>query len=169
MEPKILVSYATRLGSTRETAEFIADVLQKEGLDVVLEPMAEVGSLDPYRAVVLLAALYIGRLHRDARTFLAKHRHALEQRPVVLFVPGPVDGLKKSWDGARAQLKGKLSHYPWLQPVACHVIGGTWDPATMSYPWKLVLNKVPASDARDWDSIGALAREVAGMLQPVGC
>jgi menaquinone-dependent protoporphyrinogen oxidase len=166
MKSKVLVAYATRLGSTRETAEFIANALRKEGLDVDLEPMAEVQSLERYRAVVMLAALYIGRLHQDARAFLTKHRAELEQLQVALFVPGPVDSAKKSWDGARAQLKTKLAHYPWLKPIACHVIGGMWDPATMSYPWKLVLRKVPACDVRDWESIGALAREVAGALQP---
>jgi menaquinone-dependent protoporphyrinogen oxidase len=167
MESKVLVAFATRFGSTVETAEFISDVLRKEGLDIDLAPMAEVESLEPYRAVVMLAALYIGRLHQDVRAFLTKHHRALEQRPVALFVPGPVDREKKSWEGARAQLKKKLAHYPWLHPIACHVIGGMWDPATMSYPWKLVLKKVPASDVRDWNSIGALARKVAEMLQPV--
>jgi menaquinone-dependent protoporphyrinogen oxidase len=165
MESKVLVAYATRLGSTRETAGFIADVLRKGGLNVDIEAMAEVDSLESYGAVVMLAALYIGRLHQDARAFLGKHRGELEQRQVALFVPGPVDREKKSWDGARSQLKSKLSHYPWLHPIACHVIGGTWDPAKMSYPWKFVLKKVPASDVRDWESIGALARDVAGALQ----
>lgn len=166
MEQKVLLAYATRLGSSRETAGFIADVLRENGLSVDLQPVADVASLEQYGPVVLVAALYIGRLHRDARAFLSRQRRELERRPVALFVPGPADGEEKSWAGARKQLDERLAQYPWLHPVAKHVIGGAWDPATMSYPWKFLLRKAPKSDARDWNAIRGLALEVAAALKP---
>ena len=59
----ILVTYATRYGSTEEVAEMIATNLREAGLEVDLQPMRAVLSLDAYGAAVLGAAIYGGHWH----------------------------------------------------------------------------------------------------------
>lgn len=166
MEP-VLVAWATRSGSTEELARVVAEVLRAEGLTVDLRPVQEVRAIRSYGAVVLAAALYMGRLHKDARRFLAGQRDALRQIPVALFVPGPVEKREKDFAGSRKQLDKELARYPWLVPVAHHVVGGAFNLAKLGFPWKLIpfFQRVPASDARDWVEIRALAGEVAAKLQ----
>ena len=168
MEPMVLVTYATRAGSTEEVAPAVAEVLSQDGLAVEVLPVKEVRSLERYNAVFLAAALYMFRLHKDARKFLNRNRAALIGIPVALFVPGPVEKKEKDFDAARQQLQKELGKIPWLSPVAAHIVGGKFDPEKLGFPFNLIpaMKRMPATDARDWAEIRDMAKELAGKLQP---
>ncbi len=166
MPSLVLVGYATRYGSTQEVAEAVAATLRERGVEAELQPMREVRTLEKYSAVVLGSALYMGRLHKDARRFLSRHRKALMERPVAVFALGPVHPHdEKEWQDSRAQLDKELANFPWLAPVALEVLGGKFDPAELSFPISWFASKAPASDARDWDGIRAWAAGLAAKLQ----
>src|SRR6266700_5866579 len=67
---KILIAYASKHGSTREVADVIAAELEPSGLEVEVRPARAVEDPGAYDAVVLGAPLYMGRWHKEARTFL---------------------------------------------------------------------------------------------------
>jgi len=172
MSDSILVVYATRYGSTQEVAEAVAVTLREHGLEVDVQPMRKVRTLEGYRAVVLGAPLYIGRWHKDAQRFLSLHQEALTQRPVAIFTLGPTQPDEKEWEGVHAQLKQELAKYPWLTPVAIELFGGKYDPAKLRFLDRLIaslpaspLHNVPASDLRDWMTIRAWAGNLAAKLQ----
>ena len=169
MEAAVLVTYATRSGSTEEVARAVAEVLRERGLVVEFQPVRSVHAIEHYSAVVLAAPLYMFRLHKHARRFLSAHRGALMKVPVALFVPGPVKKDEKDWTLARQHLDKELAKFPWLSPIASHIVGGKFDPAKLGFPLNLIpaLRKMPASDARDWTTIRGLAIDLAAMLQPV--
>ncbi len=168
MQFSVLVTYATRYGSTEETAQAVAQTLRDKGLGVEIQPVKSVTSLEGYCAVVLGAALYMGKLHKDARRFLAVQREALAKLPVALFVPGPVEKREKDWAGAQQQLDKDLGKFPWFRPVSRQIVGGAFDPKKLRFPLSLIpaLRKMPASDARDWDAIRGWASDLALILQP---
>jgi len=168
MDFLVLVTYATRYGSTEETAQAVAQTLRDHGIAVEFRAVKDVPSVDRYGAVVLGAALYMGRLHKDARRFLAAQRDRLATVPVALFVPGPVDKREKDWTGAQQQVDKALARHPWLKPVACEIVGGAFDPKLLGFPFKLIpaIRKIPASDARDWTKIRHWASALAKALQP---
>lgn len=168
MEPIVLVTFATRYGSTEEVAQAIAETLRESGIVVEAQPARNIHSLQRYSAVVLGVPLYMGRMHKDARRFIATHRTALTNMPVALFVLGPVQKDEKDWTGARAQLKKELAQYPWFSPVSQEILGGKFDPAKLGFPFSLFppLRKLPAGDARDWAVIRAWATGLAITLQP---
>jgi menaquinone-dependent protoporphyrinogen oxidase len=162
MPDSVLVGYATRYGSTREVAEAVAAALRERGLEVALRPLRDVRTLAGYSAVVLGAPLFMFRLHKDARRFLARHRQALAERPVAIFAPGPVTaGDEKEWQGSRDQLDKELAAFPWLKPVAVEIVGGVLDPAKIRFPASLFMRQVPASDLRDWTAIRAWASNLS--------
>jgi menaquinone-dependent protoporphyrinogen oxidase len=166
MSTTVLVTWATRYGSTEEVAHAIADDLLMQKFAVTAQPMSEVGSLDRYQAVVVGFALYIGRIHKDAHRFLVSHRDQLMQRPVALFALGPVHAEEKEFVGARKQLEKELAKFPWFSPVARQVLGGRFDPQKVRFPFSFlpILRNVPASDARDWDAIHAWAVNLSPAL-----
>ncbi len=168
MTTSVLVTWSTRYGSTEEVAQVIASVLREAGLAVEARPVGTVESLERFEAVVLGSALYMGRLHRDARRFLSSQRDALTGRSVALFVLGPIHKDEKEWTGARSQLDREMRKLPWLKPFAQQMFGGRWDPARLGFPFSLFppLRRMPVSDARDWDAIRAWAVRLAGALQP---
>lgn len=173
MEKPILVTWATRSGSTAEVAESIVATLRAGGLEVERRPVRDVHSLDGYSAVVLGIPLYMMRLHRDGRRFLAAFRGELPAHPVALFVLGPVHDKEEEFVAARRQLAKQLGKFPWFAPVAREVFGGRWDPATLGFPFNMLpaMKNVPASDARNWTAIHAWAetlRDKLPALQLVG-
>jgi menaquinone-dependent protoporphyrinogen oxidase len=155
---RVLVAHASTHGSTREVADRVAGVMRSAGLDVDVTAAADVGLLRGYDAVVLGGALYTGRLHKDARRFLTRHRDALSVRTVAVFALGPKSVEASDVAASRAQLDRSLSKTPEVEPVSVAIFGGVVDPAKLRFPF----SRMPACDARDWDAIDAWASELAG-------
>jgi menaquinone-dependent protoporphyrinogen oxidase len=152
----VLIAYATKRGSTQEVAEAVATTLREKRLQVELRPAGEVVDVAPYDAVVLGAALYMGRLHGDARKLLKRQRDALATKPLAVFAMGPLTLADKDVADARKQLEKGLDH-AGVVPDVTAIFGGVIDPAKLRFP----LNRMPASDARDWSAIHAWAERVA--------
>ena len=173
MSDSILVTYATRYGSTQEVAEAIAATLRESGLEVDIQPMRKVQTLEGFRAIVMGAPLFIGRWHKDTEKFLSLHQEALTQRPVAIFTLGPAQSKEKDWGPVHTQLDRELAKYPWLTPVALELFGGKYDPAKLNFFDKLLasfpaspLYQMPASDLRDWTAIRTWANNLISVLQP---
>lgn len=168
MEPIVLVTYATRYGSTEEVALAVAETLRESGVTVETQSILKVNALERYDAVVIGAPLYMGRLLKDARRFLSAHRNALTKMPVALFVLGPIQKEEKDWAGARTQLDKERARYPWFSPISQQIVGGRFDPLKLAFPFNLFppLRKLPVGDARDWTAIRAWASDLASALQP---
>jgi menaquinone-dependent protoporphyrinogen oxidase len=160
MTSTVLIAYATKKGSTRGVAESIAARLARQDVRVVVQPARDRVDLRTFDAVVLGGALYMGRWHRDARRFLRRHRERLSSVPVAVFAMGPPTLEDHAVASSRHQLERALARVPAVRPVAVTVFGGVIDPRRLRFPF----SRMPASDARDWDAIGAWADEVAGQI-----
>ena len=159
----ILLAYATRFGSTQEVAEAITATLREAGIEVELQAMQDVESLDGYDAIVLGAALYNTRWHQDAHQFLAKHQESLMRRPVAIFTLGPLNTSDAAKRNSRRQLDKELAKYAWLKPVALEVFAGKYDPSKpgMGFFERLL----PARDYRNWEAIRAWANALPAQLE----
>jgi menaquinone-dependent protoporphyrinogen oxidase len=164
MQDTVLVAYATKMGSTRVVAGSIAATLREHGLEAELVPAEKVRDLDRYTAVVLGGALYMGRWHRDARSFLKRHRKALARFPVAFFAMGPRTIEEQDIAASREQLERSLKKVPELNPVSIAIFGGVVDTAHLHFPFK----RMPKGDARDWDAIRDWAIELAASLRTSG-
>lgn len=87
---RILVTAATKHGSTADIAQVIASTLIGSGWSVDVRAPEEVETIAPYDAVILGSAVYAGHWLEAARTFVDRHQTALAARPVWLFSSGPV-------------------------------------------------------------------------------
>jgi len=160
MATDVLVAYATKYGSTEEVAKTVAEELEGLGLRVELRELETVRELDGFGAVVIGAALYMGRWHGHARSFLKRHGSALAGLPVAVFALGPLKNTEEQVASSRKQLDRALAKAPDLQPATVEVFGGVIDPAKLRFPF----NHMPEGDARDWDAIRAWARSLPAEL-----
>jgi menaquinone-dependent protoporphyrinogen oxidase len=162
MTTSVLVAYATKYGSTQEVAEAVGAALREHGLQAEVQLASEVRSLDGYSAVVLGAALYMGHWHKDARSFLKRHRATLSGLPVAIFALGPLTTEEKEQQGSRTQLDRELAKASWLAPVSIEVFGGVINPGKLHFPF----NHMPAGDARDWAAIRSWSYKLVAIFQP---
>ena len=90
--PQVLVTAASRHGSTAEIATAIARALEESvvGLTAIAVPIDQRPEPARFDAVVLGSAVYAGRWLEPAREYAAAHAEALRDRPVWLFSSGPI-------------------------------------------------------------------------------
>jgi menaquinone-dependent protoporphyrinogen oxidase len=155
--PTLLIAYASSHGSTRDVADAIAIRLRLRGWDAALLPAADVTELSGYAGVVLGAALYMGRPHRDARRLLKRHHAQLARMPLAVFAMGPLKDTEHDMAGARAQLDRALAHHRDITPTLVEIFGGVVDPSSLRFPF----NRMPGGDARDWAAIEAFADRIS--------
>jgi menaquinone-dependent protoporphyrinogen oxidase len=170
MSGQVMVAYATRYGSTREVAERVGARLRERGVDADVKAVRDVRSLEGVGHVVFGAPLYIGSMLKDAGAFLERHRRALEEMPVSVFLLGPLHA--NELDEAREQVASALGKVGWLKPVSTELFVGKYDPKALRGCDKLIpllpvspLKGAPASDDRDWRAIDAWADGLAEGLR----
>ena len=84
MNKRVLVTYATRAGSTAEIAAAVAETLAARGYAVDVKPVKENPKLDGYSAVVLGSAIRVGKWLPEAVNFVKAHQAALNAVPSAL-------------------------------------------------------------------------------------
>jgi menaquinone-dependent protoporphyrinogen oxidase len=160
---KVLVSAASRHGSTVEVAATIGAVLGAAGHEVYILAPHEVTNLDGYEAAVIGSAVYLGRWIEPARDVVARHASALSRIPVWLFSSGPVGDPPRHHDepqdaaglAARIGARGHRS------------FAGLVDRRRLGIAEKAVVAAVraPEGDFRSWEAIEAWALEIAAALR----
>ena len=153
---RTLVAYASKHGSTEEVARALGSYLRDAGHDVDIRDAAVVADVAPYDCVVLGGALYMGRWHADARSFVRRNRASLAERALAVFALGPLTLEDGQIATSRKQLDKALTHLG-VHPGFVAVFGGAVEPEKLRFPF----SRMPKSDARDWSQIEAWAGEVA--------
>jgi menaquinone-dependent protoporphyrinogen oxidase len=157
MNASILVAYATKHGSTEQVAGKVAARLSANGFVADVRAAHDVIGFNGYDGVILGSAIYMGRLHPDAREFLQGYPTGSTALPIAVFAMGPRTLAERDLASSRAQLDAALAKEQELRPFATAIFGGVFDPAHQHFPF----NRLPASDARDWKAIEAWADGVA--------
>ena len=86
MNNKILVTYASRTGSTAGVAEAIGKSLAEQGVQVDVLPMQDVKDLSPYRAVVAGSAIRGAKWLPEAMQFMQANQTVLASKPFAAFL-----------------------------------------------------------------------------------
>lgn len=155
---RILVSAASRHGSTAEIATALGAALRDRGVLVdVVEPH-DVGSVTGYDAVVIGSAVYRGRWLRPAKEFVDAHATELRRRPVFLFSSGPIADqdrpVNNPYDVSTVRNRtGAREH---------RMFAGKLDPDALSVGERMHVRMSGgrAGDFRDWDAVGGWARTI---------
>lgn len=82
-EKKVAIIYASRYGSTAQTANWIAEGMEGKA---VVKSVTEVGDLAAYDLLILGSGIYNGQLHQDMVPFLESHKAEIKQKLLALFV-----------------------------------------------------------------------------------
>lgn len=169
MNDKILVTYASRAGSTVGVAEAIGKTLAEGGAQVDVLPMEEVKDLGPYRAVVAGSAIQKGAWLPEAMQFVRTNQAALARRPFAAFLVCmtlAMPGAEKYREGVSEWLAPVRSQ---VRPVSEGLFAGALDLSKvpslgdrLKFRMSIAFGAWQEGDHRDWDAVHTWAAE----LQP---
>jgi menaquinone-dependent protoporphyrinogen oxidase len=168
---KVLITYASRVGSTAEIAEAIGTTLSLAGTQVEVLPMQDVKDVSIYRAVVAGSAMRSSKWLPEAMQFITTHREVLSQKPFATFTVCITLAMSNS-----EQYRKAVSE--WIQPVRAQVrpvseglFAGMLDFSKLPLNWDtmklravVALGIFPRDDRRDWKAIQAWAESIHPML-----
>src|SRR6478752_10437129 len=92
---RVLVAYASALGSTREIAQHVADRMAVALGEVECRSVEEVKSVAGYDAFVVGSAIHNQAWLDPALVFFTHNAHELAKRPVWAFSVGMSDALPR--------------------------------------------------------------------------
>lgn len=160
---RVCVVYASKYEATAGIARVIGEVLEQRGCSVQVAEAAQAPAAEPFDAVIVGSAVYVGQWRREAVAYLRTHAEVLRQRPVWLFSSGPIgrddpqprDPSPQA--GELLQLVGAREH---------RVFTGALDRSKLGWVDRTIAGalKVPEGDFRDWDAVRDWAADVADAL-----
>jgi menaquinone-dependent protoporphyrinogen oxidase len=170
MSNKILITYASRTGSTAGVAEAIGRTLAESGLQVDVRPMSAVTDLAPYRAVVAGSAVQNRQWLPEAVEFMQAHRSALAGKPCALFLVCMTLAMRMG--DYRQQVAAWLEPVRRLvKPVSEGLFAGVLDIGKISsagdrfkFRLSVLLGVWSEGDHRDWNAIRSWAEGLPPLL-----
>ncbi len=156
MTKRVLVTYATRAGSTVGVADAIGAELKRRGLDVDIQPVTANQTVDAYEAVILGSAIRMANWLPEMVEFIKTNQSALRSRPVALFTVHILNtGADETSRAARLAYLNTVR--PFVNAVDEVFFTGRIDLETLSFVDRLMVKMVksPIGDFRDWDGIRA--------------
>jgi menaquinone-dependent protoporphyrinogen oxidase len=168
MSKKILITYATKAGSTVEIAAVIGENLSKRGFAVDVKPVSENPALDGYQAVLMGSAIRMGSWLPEAVDFVRKNQSALQQLPTSIFTVHMLN--YKDDETSRAARQAYTAPVRELLPNAGEVFfRGKLDYQTLSFFDRMVARAVadpnnPPGDFRNWNEIRNWSQSAAVLL-----
>ncbi|MCI0711389.1 MAG: flavodoxin domain-containing protein [Chloroflexi bacterium] len=83
---KLLLAYASRKGSTRDTIEKMGERLTDKGFEITVTDCDEVHDVSDYDGIIIGSGIYKGMWLPAAETFLRRFSEALGTTPLAAFI-----------------------------------------------------------------------------------
>ncbi|QPK82027.1 flavodoxin [Schaalia sp. ZJ405] len=159
----ILVTAASKHGSTNDVADAIAQRLRDKGHDVDRMAPADVTSIDTYDAVIVGSAVYILQWMEAAHDFMERFADQLKTTRVWAFSVG-MNGVPKHAPQDPTRIGPLLTR---VEAIDLHSFAGRYNPAVLSLRERSVarLAGVIEGDFRDWDAVNEWADSIDAALR----
>jgi menaquinone-dependent protoporphyrinogen oxidase len=165
MTIKLLITYASKCGSTTEIAKSMGKVLVEKGYEVDILPVSQVKSMDGYEGILAGSAVRVGAWLPEAVEFVKNNQTAMQKIPTAIFTVHGLnwentsagEALRKNYTNAVKQL---------ITPVDEVFFAGKIDFSTITFLEKMLCKAVKAveEDKRNWGLINSWAAEIPNKL-----
>jgi menaquinone-dependent protoporphyrinogen oxidase len=162
---RVLVAVASKHGSTMQIGAAIGAGLIDHGFKAEVETVESVITVEPYDAVILGSAVYMGRWMESARSFIARFEEDLRVRPVWLFSSGPIGDPPKPAGGPREVVDLAAR----IEAREHRVFAGQLDKHELGISERAVaaVAHSPEGDFRPWDAVEAWTNQIVGELRAI--
>ena len=160
---RVLVTYASKYGSTGGVADAIGKELCGKGLAADVALIRNAGDLGLYQGVVVGSAIYKGKWMPEATDFVKENRAILRRMPVAYFLVciTMVRPIEENRAVALSYMDPILKAVPEIKPLDIGTFAGALDYNKLSWLNKRILKAkgAPEGDFRDWNSIRTWGQE----------
>ena len=160
MSEKILITYASRSGSTTEIAAAIANTLQQENIPVDILPMEDVRELSCYSAVIIGSPICKSQWLPEAKRFIQTHRAELTRKRVATFTVCITLTMSNTGQYQRAVGEWIAPVRAEIRPVSEGLFAGRLDFSKLPWSWDALMLRAtvalgifPKGDRRDWNAV----------------
>lgn len=162
IDMRVLVSAASRHGSTREIAGVIATTLDRAGFDCDHIDPTDIADAGHYDAVVVGSAIYMGQWLSEARDLLERIETQVSTKPLWLFSSGLSESPRTR--GSAAPVGG--SRLERLRPDGHQHFSGKLDVLQLSLAERAAILAARGTygDARDMDTVAEWAASIGRTL-----
>ena len=173
MNNKVLVTYASRAGSTVGIAQAIGKTLADGGLSVDGRPMQDVQDISMYSAVIAGSAIRMDQWLPEAKEFVRRFQAELMQKQFAAFVVclAMATQHEKRREKAKVTAAGYLNPIRELAPTVSEgLFAGVLDlsklPLRYRIPFGLLtlVGLFKEGDYRDWNAIEAWSQSLIPQL-----
>lgn len=171
MSKKILVTYASRTGSTAQIAEAICKTLVQNGEETDLLPIQDVNDLSAYHVVIIGSPIRKSRWLPEAMQFLQTHRAELARKRIATFtvcITMAMPNAEHYQDAVREWIAPVRA---MAQPVSEGLFAGKldfnklpWTLDTLLFRVTVALGILPKGDHRDWIAVHTWAQGLRPLL-----
>jgi menaquinone-dependent protoporphyrinogen oxidase len=158
MNRHILITYATRAGSTVEVANVISEVLVSRNFMVDIKPVKAKPSLIGYGAIVLGSAIHMGAWLPEMVEFIWENKSRLNKIPTAIFTVHILNTDEET--NSRAARETYISPiHEMISPLHEAFFAGKVDFSTLAIPDRVIARAVQpkigvhSGDFRDWNKI----------------
>ena len=172
MSQKILVTYASRTGSTAGVAEAVGNTLIECGAQIDVFPMKDLKDLTAYQAVVAGSAIRNRQWLPEAVEFVKTYQSVLNQKPFAMFSVCMTLAMRNG-ESYRPDVMAWLAPVRALaRPVSEGLFAGILDISKvpsfsdrLKFRLSVLFGVWTEGDHRDWDAIHAWADDLYSKLQ----
>ncbi|MBD3347520.1 MAG: flavodoxin [Chitinivibrionales bacterium] len=161
MAEKILVTYASKSGSTAEIAVAISEALRESGYETDIIHVSKVTDVSSYRGVIIGSGIYMGRWLRSAMKFIRKNKTALQSIPVAFFSVCLLmkEDTEENRKTAEAYFDGPKSI---VSPFETATFAGALEIERLPILYKIIVKsqKEKSADYRNYDNVKKWAKSV---------
>jgi len=168
---KVLVAYASKMGSTKGIAEFIGEKLRGKGVQTDVIEVSSVGNVENYDAFVMGSAVYNYHWLKEAKEFVSKNHPILASRPVWVFSSGPTgpsETDKKGRNLREVDAPKETDEIRELTKPRDHrIFFGAFFADRLTGAMRLFARMIPKDeqgDFRNWGEIEAWANDITSAL-----
>jgi len=160
---KVLVTYASKYGSTGGVADAIGKELCTKDVAADTVLIKNAVNISSYQGVVIGSAIYMGNWMPEAVDFVKKNRNILRQVPVAYFLVCMTlsQPTEENRTKVLSYMDPLLKAVPEIKPIGIGTFARALDYKNLSWLNKKILKSKgsPEGDFRDWNAIRAWARE----------
>jgi len=162
---KVLITYASKTGTTEEVSHKINEILKEKGHFADLKKINEVKNVSEYDAVILGSGVRVGKIFSESVNFLKRFQNELKNKKIFYFIVCLT--IKDDTPENRKIVEGFIK--PLIQiikPIDYQFFAGRFYYSNISPLFRSFLKKanIPEGDYIEWEKITNWVNSISNQI-----